>query len=189
MPFQVMCMKELNYLMNIMCKWMTLDNFEGVQTRRDYLVDGVTTTKTFCYKQRFRMHYKFRHQVDDNNNRRHLPISVERTWATKFWDDRNCACCLATSEVNTNLAWEKFRKDGRVDATLNFRRKLAHECLVNLIGVDKENEDVGSRPLRTCRMPKKGTCRLATALKYRGVWISKQKNVAKSNKNTKNKGA
>ena len=27
LPFQVMCMKEPNYLMKIMCKWMTLDDF------------------------------------------------------------------------------------------------------------------------------------------------------------------
>ena len=27
--FQVMCMKELNYVMKMMCKWMTLDDFEG----------------------------------------------------------------------------------------------------------------------------------------------------------------
>ena len=82
LPFQVICMKKPNYVMKIMCKWMTLANFEGGQTRRDYLVDGVKTTKTFKYKQPFGMHYKFRHQVDDNNSRRHFPISVERTWAT-----------------------------------------------------------------------------------------------------------
>ena len=77
--FQVMCMKEPNYVMKIMCKWMTLDDFEGGQSRRYYLVDVVKTTKTFCYKYPFGIHYKFRHQVDDNNNRRHSNISVYRT--------------------------------------------------------------------------------------------------------------
>ena len=85
LTFQVMCMKELNYVMKIMCKWMTLDNFEGGQTRRDYLVDGVKTTNTFCYDWPFGMHYKFIHQIYDNNNRRHYPISVDRKWATKFF--------------------------------------------------------------------------------------------------------
>ena len=80
-------MKEPNYVMKIMCKWMTLDDFEGGQTQWDYFVDNFKTTKTFCYNQPFRMHYKFRHQVDDNNNRQHSPISVERTWATKFWEE------------------------------------------------------------------------------------------------------
>ena len=28
LPFQIMCMKEPNYMMKIMCKCMTLDNFE-----------------------------------------------------------------------------------------------------------------------------------------------------------------
>ena len=37
LPFQVMCMKEPNYVMKIMCKWMTLDEFEGVQKRRSIL--------------------------------------------------------------------------------------------------------------------------------------------------------
>ena len=92
----------------------------------------------------------------------------------QVWEDINCAWYLATSEVNTNLAWEHFRQDGKVDATLDFRGKLAHECLVTSIRFDKDNEDVGIRPLSTCMMPKKGTCRLATAPKYRGVKISKQ---------------
>ena len=139
LPFQVMCMKEPNYAMKIICKWITLDDFEWVQTRRDYLVDGVKTTKTICYKHTFGMHYRFRHQFDDNDNKRHLHILVENTWATKFWKYRNCAWYLATSEVNTNLAWGHFRQDGKVDATFDFWRKLSHECLLNSIGVDKDN--------------------------------------------------
>ena len=112
-------------------------------------MDGVNTTKTFCYEQPFGMQKKFIHQFDGNNNRQNSPISVERTWATKFWEDRNCAYYLATSEVSTNLVWGHFKKDGKVDATLDFRRKLAHECLVNPIGVNKDNTYVGSRPMRT----------------------------------------
>ena len=27
LPFQVMCMEELNYVMKMMCKWMNLDKF------------------------------------------------------------------------------------------------------------------------------------------------------------------
>ena len=135
------------------------------------------------------MHYKFRHQVDDKNNRPNFPISVERTYATTFWEDRNCAWNLATSEVNTNLAWGHFQQDGKVDATLDFWRKLADECLVNSIEVDKYNEDVGSIPLRTCRMHIKGTCRIATAPKISWGMNFQAKKGAESNKNIKNKGA
>ena len=142
-------MNEPNYVMKIMCKWMTLDDFEGGQTWQDYLVDGVKTTKKFCYKQPFGTHYKFRHQIDDNNNRQNWYILVERTWNNKFLEDRNCEWYLTASEVNTNLVWGHFRQDGKVDATLDFRSKLTHECLVNSIGFDKDNEDVVSRPLST----------------------------------------
>ena len=148
---------------------MNLDDLEGGQTWWDYLVDSVKTTKNFCYKQPFGMHYKFRHKVYYNNNRRHLNLSVERTRDTNFWEDINCAWYLATSEVNTNLAWGHFRQDGKVDATLDFWRKLPHECLVNSIGVYRDNEDVGSIPMRTCGMPLKVTYRIATASKYRRV--------------------
>ena len=102
-------------------------------------MDGVKTTKTICYKQPFGIHYKFIHQVDDNNNRLNLHILVERTWATNFWSDINFAWYIATSEVNINRALGHFRKDGKVHATLDFWRKLAHECLVNSIGVEKYN--------------------------------------------------
>ena len=144
-----MFMKETKYVTKIMYNWITLDKFEGRQTQRCYLVNGIKTTKTLCYEQPFGMHYKFIHQVDDKNNRQHLPILVERTWTDKFWEDRNCAWYLATSEVNINLAWGHFRQNGKVDATLDFWRKLSYESLVNWIGVVKDNEAVGSRPLRT----------------------------------------
>ena len=104
LTFQMLCMKEPSYVIKIMCKWMTLDGFEGGQTRQDYIVDGVEKTNTFCYKQPFGVHYKFRHQVDDNNNRQYSSILVYITWDTKFWGYRNCAWYLATSAVNTNLA-------------------------------------------------------------------------------------
>ena len=32
LPFQVICMKEPKYVMKIICKWMTLDYFEGGKT-------------------------------------------------------------------------------------------------------------------------------------------------------------
>ena len=56
LPFQVMFMKETKYVMKIMCKCMTLDDIEGRQTRKDYLVNSFKTTKTFCYKQPFGMY-------------------------------------------------------------------------------------------------------------------------------------
>ena len=109
------------------------------------------------------------------------------TRAKFFWEDKNCAWYLETSEGNTNLAWGNFRQDGKVDATLDFWRKLTHEFLVNLIGVNKDNEYVINRYLRTFRMPKKvhaGSQRLQNIV---GYGFTSKKNGAKSNKTRKKK--
>ena len=35
--FQIFCMKEPDYVMNIMVSWMTLRELEGAKTRRDFI--------------------------------------------------------------------------------------------------------------------------------------------------------
>ena len=66
------------------------------------LMDRELVTKLFKYRDIFGNHFNYRHQVDNNNNWRHYPISVERTWATKYWPGRCQAYFLALTEVNTN---------------------------------------------------------------------------------------
>ena len=97
-------MKEPDYVMNIMASRMKLDELEGERTRR-YLIDisGTKETKQFTYRQTFGLHFRYRNQVDDHNNFIHAPIYLERTWATKFWPDRNFDWYLAVSEVHTAL--------------------------------------------------------------------------------------
>jgi hypothetical protein len=113
-PFKIFCFKEPDYVMKIMATWMTLDELPEANTRRDYIGrDGQSLVKLFKYRQPFGLHFRYCHQVDDHNNRRHAPISVERTWATKFWPDRNFAWYLAVSEVNTALADGHFRQEGK----------------------------------------------------------------------------
>ena len=91
--------------MKIMTSWMALEEIPDHKIRRYYKdADGRTTSKKFEYRWSFGLHFKFRQQADDHNNRRHLPISVERSMATKFWPDRNFTHCLVVSEWNTNLA-------------------------------------------------------------------------------------
>ena len=46
-------------------------------------------------------HFKFRHQVDDNNNNRHSPISLEESINTKDWKIRVFTFILAVVEVNS----------------------------------------------------------------------------------------
>ena len=79
-PFQIFCMKEPDYVMKIMAIWMTLEELDGAKTRRDFAdSSGTKQTKLFTYRQPFGLYFKYRHQVDNHNNRRYAPISLERT--------------------------------------------------------------------------------------------------------------
>ena len=76
---------------------MTLDYLEGEKTRRDFIdISGKKDTKYLTYLQPFGIHFSYRHQVDYHNNLLHAPISLERTWATKLWPDRNFSWYLET---------------------------------------------------------------------------------------------
>ena len=105
--------------MKTMATWMTLEELDGADTRREYKGrDGESLARIFKYRQPFGLHFRYRHQVDDQNNRRHAPISIERTRATKFWTDRNFPWYLAVTEVNTALADGYFHKGGKLIPTL-----------------------------------------------------------------------
>ena len=123
--------------MEIMATWMTLEELGGADTRQEYKGrDDESLARIFKYRQPFGLHFRYRHHVDDHNNRIHAPISIERTWATTFWPNRNFAWYLAVTEVNTALADGHFRKGGRLIPTFHFRRKIAHKMMENTIGVD-----------------------------------------------------
>ena len=147
--FNIFCFMEPEYAMKIMDTWMTLEELDGTDTRQEYKGrDGESLARLFKYRQPFCLHFRYRHQVDNHNNRRHAPISIERTWETKFWPDRNFAWYLAVTEVNTALADGHFRKGGKWIPTLQFRRKLAREIMENNIGGD--TVDSGSPRRSTC---------------------------------------
>ena len=119
------------YLITLMALWMALNDLEGANTKRYWKGNGVRKSKHFVYKQPFGMHFKYRHHVDEQNNRWYAPISIETTRATKFWDDRNFDWYLAVSTVNGNLAHGHFQKGGGLTLTLQFRRELDQELFKN----------------------------------------------------------
>ena len=41
-PFQIFCMKDPYYVVNVMASWMTLDELEGTKTRRDLIYSSGT---------------------------------------------------------------------------------------------------------------------------------------------------
>ena len=77
-------------MINIMASWTTLDDLEGASTRSNFIdSSGKKNTKRFTYRQKFGIHFRYRHQVEEHNNRIHATIYLERKRDTKFWPDRN----------------------------------------------------------------------------------------------------
>jgi hypothetical protein len=90
--FNVFAMKELDYVMSLMSTYGTLEEID----------DGGTIRKNFKYTEIIYNHFLYRHAVDDHNNKRHEPISLEVTWATQWWPNRVFAFFLAITEVNAS---------------------------------------------------------------------------------------
>ena len=123
-----MAIEEPDYVMLMMKTYGTLENLEGSDTQRRYkAAGGELVTKRFKYCEVFGNHFNYRHQVDDNNNRWHSPILVERTWATKYWPDRCHAYFLACTEFNTNYLWGYLVKRVDVEPQSDFWRQLGWE--------------------------------------------------------------
>ena len=73
--FKIFFMKEPDCVMEIMMSWMTLDELEGACARRHFKDrSGKKETNKFTYRQPFGLHFRYGHQVDDQNNWRHVPI-------------------------------------------------------------------------------------------------------------------
>ena len=83
-------MKKTDYFIKIMAIWVTLYELEGSRTGK-YLIDssGTKETNQLTCRQPFGINFRYKHQVDYQNNCRHAPIFLGRTWANKFWPDRN----------------------------------------------------------------------------------------------------
>ena len=126
-------MKDPDYVMKLMTTYGALDPTDK-RTRRKFKRGGVMETKYFMYTEVVANHFLYQHQVDDNNKRMYAPISIEKTWATKYWPDRSFAWYLDVSEVNANYAQAYFQDSSNALPQFEFRRRLEKEILKNIIG-------------------------------------------------------
>ena len=84
------------------------------------------------YPEPFELHYKFRHLIDNHNNKPHAVPSIEGTLRTQRWAMRVFQYCIATSEVNMFLGQKHFVWDGKEKQTvLDFRCHMAWELIIN----------------------------------------------------------
>ena len=129
-PFHVYAMKEPNYIMSFMSTYGT-NLRTGKETSREWVdSSGVKKNVKFHYPEVVGNHFLYRHSVDDHNNKRHSPISLEVVWATKYWPNRVFSFLLGVTEVNVNLATTYFcgqNKKGQIE----FRKLLAKTLIFN----------------------------------------------------------
>ena len=183
----IFCFKEPEHVMKIMGTWMALEELDREDTRHEYKGrDGQSLVRQFKYWHPFSLHLSYHHQVEDYNNRRHDTILIERTWATKFWPDRNFTWYLDVTEVNTALADGHFCKGDKLVPTLQFHKKLAHEMMDSTIGLNTVNS---RRPRRSTYTPDIVPCKLQKVEKHEGSCNKKAKKPKKSNRNIKNRYA
>ena len=101
LAYHVFCTKDPDYVIKLITAYRTLEPTDK-RTRRKLKHGDVMEKRQFMYTEVVANYFLYQHQIDDNNNRGHAPISIEKTWATKYWPDRCFAWYLAVSEVNEN---------------------------------------------------------------------------------------
>ena len=103
--FSLFCMKEGNYTIKLLAMYGALVEIDVSKTLRPLTpVNNEKFIKSFNYTEPFHNHFKFCHQVDDHNNSRHFPLSLEESWATKDWKHRVFSCIIFFSRGKCKAA-------------------------------------------------------------------------------------
>jgi hypothetical protein len=105
--FHVFAMKEPDYVMKLMSTY-GMNKRVGEWKRRAFKIGGERHKVSFHYPEVVYNHFRYRHVIDDHNSKCHYPISLEGTWATKWWPHCVFAFLLAVMEVNVMLASVHF---------------------------------------------------------------------------------
>ena len=164
--FKVFCMKEEDYVMKLMATYGALRSVdEGATQRSVTRRSGIRENVSFKYTEPFFNHFKFRHQVDDHNNNRHSPISLEESINTKDWKIRVFTFILAVVEVNARLAYQFFTKSDSL-SQLQFRRLLAKELMDFSFVVNRDNRKRKRRSIEAVAP----ICGVETAPVYATSW-------------------
>jgi Transposase IS4 len=127
--FSIFCIKEENYTMKLMDTYGALVEIDECKILR--LLTAVNSEKfikSFNNTEPFHNHLKFHHRVDDHNNSRHSPLSLEESWATKDWEHRVFSFIIYLVEVNARLSHGYFNDELPLTHIL-FWKQLARELI------------------------------------------------------------
>ena len=92
--------------------------------------DGTKKNGKFNYPEVVGNHFLYQHSVDNRNNKRHSPISLEVVWAMKNWPNRVFSFLLLVTEVNVNLAATYFCGQNQM-GQVEFHKLLAQNLIYN----------------------------------------------------------
>ena len=160
--FHVYAMKEPEYVMSLMSTYGT-NQRTGRETQRE-LDDG--SRKKFSYPEVIGNHFLYRHSVDDHNNKRHSPISIEEIWATKWWPNRVFAFLLAVTEVNVSLGMVEFCGSDPT-SQIEFRKSLAEALIYNEY-FNEETDVTPDKKAKKQRISAHAYCTLPKGKKFHG---------------------
>jgi hypothetical protein len=130
--FNVFVMKEQKYTFIMMATYGTMREVEDGNARRTINNSVVS----FKYIEPYYNHYKFRHQIDDHNAKRHQPISVEEVLGVRNWAKRHFTWLIAVTEVNVKLGITKNEKISMIA----HRRILAKQLMGYSDGLEEVDE-------------------------------------------------
>ena len=131
------CIKEPHYIAMLMSNYRTLERTGDTQLW-SWKIGLNSHLVMFKYPELVYCHYKNTYHVDNHNNRRHQPISLEETWVTKFQPHCVFMFLLAVAEGNAYLLNKHYREDAE-DSVLVFRRVLATELINNTYGIEEKS--------------------------------------------------
>ena len=120
--------------MMLMRTYETLDKSGNGRKRR---INGETVR--FKYPEIFWNHYTYQNDVDDHNNLRQSPISIEKTWVTSYYPNRFFVFLIGVIEVNILLALTNIYGHELME-TLEFQKKLSKELVNNTYQLDNKDK-------------------------------------------------
>jgi hypothetical protein len=180
-------MKEPDYTMMMMATYGTLQPVEKGGTKRDYVnpITRLKTTKYFKYTVPFFNHFKYRHQVDDHNGKRHAPISVEKQIGSRRWDLRQFFFILALTDVNVKLGCNDMidDNDNQDNSMIAHRKHLARVLINNSwLKEEREQEEQLNSSKRTSHRNNRCIHKLIQHDPFTGKYDAKTRKFTRTNK-------
>ncbi len=171
--FFIHCTKDDGYVTKTMSTHGTLCEIPSHCTRR--VVGG--QVKIFSYVEPLLRHNMAKHFVDDVNNRRHDPIGLDSSWATKSWEQRQFTFFLSIAEVNALISQARGRKCPAAP-TLTFWKKSAQQMINNRLSDDGMQVQSPIRPKKQLSDMNLEEHVLDTRPVFTGAWDSSAKKFA-----------